>query len=51
MALPGLAVVRDLGDEVGAARRMGAAVVGHCLGKIRVGVRVFTIEAVRHALR
>jgi nicotinamide mononucleotide (NMN) deamidase PncC len=33
-AKPGLALVGDLGDEASAAKDMGAAVVGHCLGKI-----------------
>jgi hypothetical protein len=31
---PGLALVGDLGDEVSAVGCVGAAVVGHCFGKI-----------------
>jgi nicotinamide mononucleotide (NMN) deamidase PncC len=50
-AKPGLALVGDLGDEASAAKDMGAAVVGHCFGKIGVRVRVLIIEAVRHALQ
>ncbi len=33
-AKPGLALVGDLGDEVGAAECMGAAVVGHWFEEI-----------------
>jgi len=48
---PGLAAIGDLGDEVDAAGRIGAAVVRHCLGKIGVEFRVPNIEALHHALR